>query len=132
MATRRRYRNRLLTYNQMVVSEQEREQTDRLFHALADATRREIVAVVLHEERSVSELARKFPISFAAVQKHVAVLEQAQLVSKRRHGREQLVCGNAEAIEHVHRLLDRLEVVWRDRIDRIDDVLAKSTEGDPR
>ena len=102
----------------------EQERADRLFHALADATRRDILTVVLHEERSVSQLAQRYPMSFAAVQKHVAVLERAALVSKRRHGREQRVRGNDEAIHEARRLLDGLEAVWRGRLDRIADVLS--------
>jgi DNA-binding transcriptional ArsR family regulator len=100
---------------------------DDLFRALADATRRDIVAVVLAEEQSVSELARRYPMSFAAVQKHVAILERAGLVVKHRHGREQRVRGVPDTLRAVHGLLDQLEVIWRARIDRIDEILA---EGD--
>jgi len=78
---------------------------------------------------SVSALARQFPMSFAAVQKHVAVLERAGLVSKERHGREQLVRGNIDTIRDAFRLLDQLEAVWRDRLDRFGEVLAEQTEG---
>ena len=105
---------------------------DRLFQALADATRRDIVAIVLHDEQSVSDLARRYPMSFAAIQKHVAVLERAELVTKQRRGREQLVRGNVDTIRRAHRLLDRLEVVWRERIDRFGDVLTHPKEGAPR
>jgi DNA-binding transcriptional ArsR family regulator len=101
---------------------------DDLFQALADATRRDILAVVLGAERSVSELACRYPMSFAAVQKHVAVLERAGLVVKRRHGREQRVRGRPEALREVHDLIDQLEMLWRARIDRIDEILS---EGDP-
>lgn len=104
------------------------ERADRIFHALADATRREIVALVLAEERSVSELARRFPTSFAAVQKHVVVLERAGLVTKRRHGREQRVRGEPDTLREAHRLLDRLETLWRDRIDRIEEILAEDPD----
>jgi DNA-binding transcriptional ArsR family regulator len=104
---------------------------DDLFHALADATRRDIVAAVLAEERSVSELARRYPMSFAAVHKHVAVLERAGLVVKRRHGREQRVRGVPEALREVHGLLDQLEMIWRARIDRIDEILDSPEEGSP-
>ncbi len=100
---------------------------DDLFHALADATRRDIVAVVLAEERSVTELAHRYPMSFAAVQKHVAVLERAGLVVKRRHGREQRVRGVPDALREARRLLDQLESVWRARIDRIDQILSEGT-----
>jgi DNA-binding transcriptional ArsR family regulator len=113
----------------MVVGSPEGERTDRLFQALADGTRRDIVALVLHDEQSVSDLARRYPMSFAAIQKHVAVLERAELVTKQRRGREQLVRGNLDAIRRAHRLLDRLEVVWRERIERFGDVLADLDEG---
>jgi DNA-binding transcriptional ArsR family regulator len=102
---------------------------DRVFHALADATRRDIVATVLADELSVSELARRYPMSFAAVQKHVVVLEGAGLVTKQRHGREQRVRGNADTLRAAHRLLDQLEALWRQRVDRIDDLLAEPEKG---
>jgi DNA-binding transcriptional ArsR family regulator len=107
---------------------------DRLFHALADATRRDIVTRTLDQERSVSELARLYPMSFAAVQKHVAVLADAGLVSKHRHGREQLVRGEVARVRDVRSLLDELEAVWRARLDRFGAVLAdvKENQPDPR
>ena len=108
----------------MVVDIGAQDKADRLFHALADATRRDIVTRCLHDEHSVSALARAYPMSFAAVQKHVAVLEDAGLVTKRRHGREQLVHGNVEAVRDAHSLLAQLEAVWRGRIDRFGEVLA--------
>ena len=98
--------------------------TDRLFHALADATRRDIVSQTLGRDWSVSELARQYPMSFAAVQKHVAVLADAGLVTKHRRGREQLVRGDLERVREVQRLLDELELLWRDRLDRFEAVLA--------
>ena len=96
---------------------------DDLFQALADATRRDILAVVLGAERSVSELACRYPMSFAAVQKHVAVLERAGLVVKHRRGREQRVRGVPGALRDVHGWLDQLESRWRARINRIDMIL---------
>jgi DNA-binding transcriptional ArsR family regulator len=105
------------------------ERADRVFHALADPTRREIVSVVLAQERSVSELARLFPMSFAAVQKHVTVLERAGLVTKRRQGREQRVNGNVDALREARRLLDQLEATWRMRVDRIGQILAEREPG---
>lgn len=111
----------------MVVSLAEREATDRVLRALADATRRDIVRRVLHAEHSVSSLAGRYPMSFAAVQKHVAVLERAGLVDKRRRGREQLVRGRIQAVRDVHGLLDDLESIWRDRIERFGEVLVEVT-----
>jgi DNA-binding transcriptional ArsR family regulator len=106
------------------MTDAEEERADALFHALADRTRRDILRRVLAGEHSVSALARSYDMSFAAVQKHVAVLERAGLVSKRRSGREALASGKVEAIRSVASLLDELEAVWRGRIGRIDDLLA--------
>ncbi|HSN07219.1 MAG TPA: metalloregulator ArsR/SmtB family transcription factor [Candidatus Angelobacter sp.] len=117
-------------YNLMVVDEITQPEADRLFHALADATRRDIVRRVLVGEHSVSELARGYPMSVTAVQKHVAVLEEAGLVTKRRHGREQRVTAQPSALRRAQRLLDDYERIWRDRIDRMSDVLTDDDRGD--
>jgi DNA-binding transcriptional ArsR family regulator len=120
-------------YNHMVVDAAVPQRADRLFRALADATRRDIVTRTLLHEESVSALARRYPMSFAAVQKHVAVLESAGLVTKRRHGREQLVRGNRRTVRDAHELLDELETLWRGRIDRFGEVLAgEPSETDDR
>ncbi|MET0422080.1 MAG: winged helix-turn-helix domain-containing protein [Acidimicrobiia bacterium] len=100
-------------------------QTDRLFFALSDATRRDIVTQTLDRERSVSELGRLYPISLTAVQKHVEVLVGAGLVSKHRRGREQLVRGEAEQLRRAHHLLDELEALWRSRLVRFEHVLIE-------
>ena len=116
-------------YNRMVVDVLESVRVDRVFRALADVTRRDIVTRTLEGEHSVSALARHYPMSFAAVQKHVAVLEEAGLVTKRRRGREQLVSGDVETVRRAARLLDDLEGVWRSRTDRMSEILAEP-EGD--
>ena len=116
----------------MVVGTDETERADALFHALADPTRRDILSVVLREAHSVSDLARRYPISFAAVHKHVGALERARLVTKTRQGREQRVRGDVATLQTAHRLLDDLEALWRGRIDRIEQVLAEPTEGTPQ
>ena len=109
---------------------------DRIFAALADPTRRDIVTRVLRAEASVSELARRYDMSFSAVQKHVALLERAELVVKHRRGREQLVSGDVTTIRAAARLLGDFEEIWRGRLGRIDQLLASTThtgpaEGDP-
>jgi DNA-binding transcriptional ArsR family regulator len=109
----------------MVVGAGTDEQADHIFHALADATRRDILATVLQADHSVSELARRYPMSFAAVQKHVAALERAGLVTKTRRGREQRVRGDVGTVRSAHGLLDRLELLWRARVDRMEQVLAE-------
>lgn len=107
------------------------EADDRRFRALADATRRDILRRTMTAEFSVSELARKYPMSFAAVQKHVAVLERAGLVTKRREGREQLVRADVDAVRRVRYLLDQLEAMWVDRIDRMGAILAHDKGDEP-
>ncbi len=103
-------------------------EADRLFRALADATRRAIVTRLLSgEEASVSALAARYDMSFAAVQKHVAVLERAGLVTKHPQGRERIVRGNPERIARARELLTRLESLWKDRFNQLDAVLAEPT-----
>ena len=114
-------------YNRMVVDQV--EAIDRVFHALADATRRDILVRTLATEHSVSALARLYPMSCAAVQKHVAVLESAALVTKRRRGREQLVGGNVDTIRRAARLLGELEVAWRARVERMARILDDDASG---
>lgn len=112
--------------NEPTTSERE-DQADAWFHALADRTRRDILRRVLAGEHSVSRLAEHYPMSFAAVQKHVAVLERAGLVTKRRVGREALASGDVEAVRSVASMLGEIEAVWRGRVARIDDLLAQPT-----
>jgi DNA-binding transcriptional ArsR family regulator len=112
-------------YNHMVVELEERQKVDAVFHALADSTRRDIVVRSLRSDHSVSELAGLYPMSFAAVQKHVAILERADLVTKQRRGREQLVRGNLQTIRDAFSLLEVLEEVWRGRIDRMNEILSE-------
>ena len=103
---------------------------DRLFAALADATRRDIVRRAIGGEEGVVELAEHYPMSFAAAQKHVAVLERAGLVTKQRIGRRKVVRTNVEALRVARRLLDRYEQLWRDRIDRMADLINSTEETD--
>ena len=115
-----------ITYNQMVVRlELTEDEVDRIFRALADATRRDILRRTLADESSVSQLAAAYDMSFAAVQKHVAVLEGAGLVTKQPSGRERIIRGNPDMVRQAQALLDRYEEIWRSRIDRLDSLLAE-------
>lgn len=107
------------------------EQIDRVFQALATATRRDILRRTIESEQSVSALARDYDMSFAAVQKHVAVLEAAELIVKRAEGRERLVRANPDMIARARALLARYEELWRSRISRLDALLAETPAGDP-
>ena len=112
----------------MVVDELTEDEVDELFRALADPTRRDILRRCVTGEPSVSQLAQAYPMSFAAVQKHVAVMERAGLVTKQRRGREQLVRSDAEAVRRVRHVLEELEMTWRGRVDRMSDLLARDAE----
>jgi DNA-binding transcriptional ArsR family regulator len=101
---------------------------DRIFGALGDATRRDIVRRAIDGEEGVAELATHYPMSFAAVQKHVAVLERAGLVSKHRIGRRKVVRANLEGLRVARRLLDRYEELWRERVERMDQLISGSRE----
>lgn len=103
------------------------DRADALFHALAHRARRDILRRVLAGEHSVSSLAAHYEMSFAAVQKHVAVLEKAHLLTKRPSGREQLASGDVAALRSAASLLADLEQVWRGRIARIDELIASDT-----
>jgi DNA-binding transcriptional ArsR family regulator len=111
----------------MVVEQLGDEELDRLFHAFADATRRDILGRVLDEPRSISDLAGRYAMSFAAVQKHVAVLERAALVTKERRGREQLVHGNPDTLRRAAEALDAYERIWRRRARTIEDLLKEES-----
>jgi DNA-binding transcriptional ArsR family regulator len=103
---------------------------NQLFGALADATRRDIVRRAIDQQEGIAELTSHYPMSFAAVQKHVAILERAGLVTKRRIGRRKVVCTNLEGLRVVRRLLDRYEELWRGRVDRMTMLVADTKETD--
>src|SRR5687768_4845511 len=111
----------------MVVCDLDDDVVDRIFQAMADRTRRDIVTRVIEQEQSVSSLADRYAMSFAAVQKHVAVLERAGLVTKQRRGREQIVRGDVGTISQAGEVLERYEHVWRQRVARADGLLAEDS-----
>lgn len=104
-------------------------EADRVFHALADTTRRDILARAIQREQSVSTLARRYEISLTAVQKHVAVLERAALVNKQRSGREQRVAANPEMLRKAATLLAAFEQLWIQRATKIAEILAEEGVG---
>ena len=127
-------RSDVQTYNHMVVHQLSDAEVDRIFHALADSTRRDILALAVDGDHSVSALAERYPMSFAAVQKHIAVLEGAGLVTKEQRGRERIVRTDLGTVQRARELLDGIEELWRARVDRMDDLLAteKRTTGGKR
>ena len=101
-----------------------------MFGALADATRRDIVRRAIDGREGIAELAAHYPMSFAAVQKHVAVLERAGLVTKERSGRRKVVRTDLEGLRMARRLLDQYEELWRGRMDRMAELLTDNGETD--
>jgi DNA-binding transcriptional ArsR family regulator len=100
---------------------------DRMFSALADRTRRDIVRRAIDSQEGVAELADHYSMSFAAVQKHIAILERAGLVTKHRVGRRKVVRTNVEALRVARRLLDQYEELWLGRIDRMTQLINEHT-----
>ena len=122
-----------VTYNQMVVGLVPSQavsdvEIDRIFGALSDSTRRDILARAIQREQSVSALARHYEISLTAVQKHVAVLERAALVSKHRTGREQRVAAERNTLRRAATLLEQYEQLWIQRATKIAEILAEADE----
>ena len=101
---------------------------DQAFGALADATRRDIVRRAIDGAEGIAELADHYPMSFAAVQKHVAVLERAGLITKERIGRRKVVRTNVAGLRMARGLLDQYEQLWRDRIQRMTDLINETIE----
>lgn len=106
------------------------ERTDEVLRALADGTRRDILGRCVGGGPSVSRLADAYSMSFAAVQKHVAALERAGLVSKERCGREQLVRTELDTVRRARQALEQLELTWRGRVERMSGVLEQVPEAD--
>ena len=105
---------------------------DRLFSALADATRRDIVRRAIDGQEGVAELAEHYPMSFAAVQKHVAILERAGLITKQCVGRRKVVRTHLEGLRVARRLLDQYDELWRERVERMAELISdypKETDG---
>jgi DNA-binding transcriptional ArsR family regulator len=115
----------------MVIDGLTDDEVDALFHALADTTRRDIVRRAVEGELSVSRLADAYPMSFAAVHKHIAVLERAGLVTKHRRGREQLVRSDPEAVRRARLALEHLEATWRGRVARMTVLLDEPPTREP-
>jgi DNA-binding transcriptional ArsR family regulator len=114
----------------MVVSVNATE-IDRVFAALADSTRRDIVRRAIGGREGVAEISGHYPMSFAAVQKHVAVLERAGLITKQRIGRRKVVRTDVEGLRVAQSLLDRYEDLWRKRIGRMTDLITETRETNP-
>ena len=107
---------------------------DRVFQALANPTRRAILDRLTAGEATVGDLSRPFPLSFAAVSKHLGVLEGAGLVTREARGRERVCRINPAALEDARAWLEFHERFWVDRLDALDALVTTgiSEPGEPR
>jgi len=107
---------------------------DRTFAALADPTRRLILAQLANGEECVTELARPHAISLAAVSKHVIVLEKAGLVRRRRQGRVHSLTLEAKPMREAQAWIDRYRRFWEGNLDQfekyLDQLQTKETKHD--
>ena len=92
---------------------------NEIFRALADATRRSIIAMLSEEARPVSALAARFAMSQPAISQHLRVLKQAGLVSQRRDGRNQIYALEPAALRQAAAWLDRHLEFWATRFDNL-------------
>ncbi len=100
-------------------------QLDTIFSSLADSTRRDILMRVSKSNLTISELAQPYNITFAGVAKHVAVLEKAGLISKRRRGNEQIVSVSPKAVSLATSYLGEYEKIWQERFNRLEKLLTE-------
>ncbi|MYE06411.1 MAG: winged helix-turn-helix transcriptional regulator [Chloroflexi bacterium] len=100
---------------------------NRVFHALGDPTRRAILDRLAEGEATVSQLSRPFPLSFAAVSKHLGVLERAGLVTREARGRERVCRINPTALDDARSWLEFHQRFWTERLE----VLAALVEAGP-
>lgn len=97
---------------------------DAIFGSLADPTRRDILVRVAKKEMSIGAIAEHYSLTFAAISKHLKVLEQAKLIIKRRKGKEQMVQLAPEAIKDAAAYLQEYEKLWNNRLDRLEHYLS--------
>ena len=100
---------------------------DLVFRALADPTRRAILDRLTEGEATVGHLSEPFPLSFAAVSKHLGVLERAGLVTREARGRERMCRINPAALKDAHAWLEIHERFWADRLDALDQLVETSS-----
>lgn len=97
---------------------------DLIFQSLADPTRRDILKRVSKKEMSISDIAKPYALTFAAISKHLKVLEKANLVIKRRQGKEQIVKAAPDALKNASEYLKTYEKLWNNRFDRLEKYLS--------
>ena len=100
---------------------------DLVFQSLADPTRRDILAQVSKQALSVGEIAKQYDLTFAAVSKHLKVMERAKLIIKQRRGKERIVSAAPSTLHEASDYLKRYEAMWNERFDALDEYLKNSS-----
>lgn len=98
-------------------------QLDSIFQSLADATRRDILRRVAKKESSIGEIAKRYKTSFAAIAKHVKVLEQARLITKHRRGKQQIIRVAPQSLKIANHHLEHYKSLWESRFQSLDQLL---------
>lgn len=98
-------------------------QLDNIFASLSDPTRRDILSRVAHCELSVGELAAHYNLTFAAISKHLKVMERACLIVKRRDGKKQMVSLAPEALMSADEYLEQYRRMWQSRYDKLETLI---------
>ncbi len=101
-------------------------QLDLIFSSLSDPTRRDILQRVARAEHTVGELAHCYDLTFAAISKHLKVLEKARLVIKRREGKKQMVSLAPDALRSADEYLEQYRLQWQQRFNKLDSLLKEN------
>lgn len=102
---------------------------DNIFHSLADPTRRDILQRVAECELTVSELASKYDTSLAAISKHLKVLQNARLISKRKEGKKYMVGIVPETLQEADEYLEQYRHMWEGRYSKLDLLIKEDRNG---
>jgi DNA-binding transcriptional ArsR family regulator len=102
---------------------------DSIFHALSDATRRSILRDIAQKEKTVGEIAKPYPVSLAAVSKHLKVLEAAELIEREKRGSFQMVRLNAKTLRSAEQWLAYYEKFWSSQLDALQTYLEGEDDG---
>lgn len=100
---------------------------DAIFSSLADPTRRDILARVARGELSVGDIAERYDMSFAAISKHLNVMEKARLIIKRREGKKQMVTLAPDALRSADEYLEQYRQMWEQKFTKLDELLKEDT-----
>lgn len=103
---------------------EQRLNLDTIFSAFADKTRRDILRRTAETSLSISDLAQSYKMSFAAIAKHIGVLERAHLINKKRDGKQQIITAVPYTIAIATNHLEHYEQLWENRFTALENLLS--------